>query len=156
MIWVLVLVVVWLTILSAVVLIQRNHYKRLVEVGGKRDLEAILEKILDRLEEDRIALDKINKIIELLGREGEIHIQKVGLVRFNPFPDMGGDQSFILALLDKNNNGVVISSLHARTTTRWYAKTVIKGKGKDIELSKEEEKAIQEADHVRRGRQTKI
>lgn len=145
MIWVLVIVVIWLTILSGVVLLIRNHYKRLVEVGGKRDLEAILEKILDRLEEDRITIDKINKTIERLGREGEIHIQKVGLVRFNPFPDMGGDQSFVLALLDKNNNGVVISSLHARTTTRWYAKAVINGKGKDIELSKEEEKVIKEA-----------
>lgn len=145
MIWVLVIVVVWLTILSGVVLIVRNHYKRLVEVGGKRDLEAILEKILDRLEEDRIVLDKINKTIERIEREGEVHIQKVGLVRFNPFPDMGGDQSFVFALLDKNNNGVVISSLHARTTTRWYAKTVVNGKGKDIELSKEEEKVIKEA-----------
>lgn len=145
MIWVLVIVIIWLTILSGVVLIVRNHYKRLVEVGGKRDLEAILEKILDRLEEDRIVLDKINKTIERIEREGEVHIQKVGLVRFNPFPDMGGDQSFVLALLDKNNNGAVISSLHARTTTRWYAKTVVNGKGKDIELSKEEEKVIKEA-----------
>lgn len=144
-IWVLIAVIIWLTCLTAVVLLQRNHYKRLVKVGGRRDLEGILEKILDRLEEDRLALEKINKAFEKVSLDAEFHIQKVGLVRFNPFSDTGGDQSFVLALLDKNNNGVVISSLHARTSTRWYAKSILTGKGKNIELSKEEEKAIKEA-----------
>jgi len=144
-IWVLIAVIIWLTCLTAVVLLQRNHYKRLVEVGGKRNLEGILEKILDRLEEDRLALEKTEKAIEKTSYDAEFHIQKVGLIRFNPFSDTGGDQSFVLALLDKNNNGVVISSLHARTSTRWYAKSILTGKGKNIELSKEEERAIKEA-----------
>lgn len=142
MVWVIIALVIWLVFLSTIVFVMRNHYKRLVEVSGKKDLESILEKILDRLEIDRINIEKINKKIDKLDREGEVHIQKVGLVRFNPFPETGGDQSFVLALLDKNDDGIVISSLHARATTRWYAKTIIKGKGKDIELSKEEEKAI--------------
>lgn len=148
MFWILIIVIIWLTLLSGVVLIIRNHYKRLVDFGGKKNLEAILEKVLDRLEEDRISLAQVKKAIERIDREGEIYIQKVGLVRFNPFPDTGGDQSFVLALLDKGSNGIVISSLHSRSTTRWYAKNIVLGKGKDVELSKEEEKAIKEAGNI--------
>ena len=50
--------------------------------------------------------------------------QRVGLVRFNPFEDTGGNQSFALALLDAEGNGWVLSSLHARTGTRVYAKPI--------------------------------
>lgn len=145
MVWILVVFVLWLTFLSVFIFLIANHYKRLVDIGGKKDLQGILERILDRLEEDRVDLKKINQVISEIKKEEEIHIQKVGLIRFNPFPDTGGNQSFVLALLDKNNNGVVISSLHARTTTRWYAKGVVLGEGKEINLSKEEEKAIHEA-----------
>lgn len=145
MLFLLIVIVLWLVILSIFILLIGNRYKRLVNIGGNRDLQGILEKILDRVEEDRITIDKINKLLETSQKDEELHIQKVGLIRFNPFPDTGGDQSFVLALLDKNNNGIVISSLHARTTTRWYAKTVREGRGKDISLSKEEERAINEA-----------
>lgn len=148
MTWLLIVAFVWLIVLSVIIWSLRNHYKRLIEIGGKKDLQGILEKVLDRLEEDRVNIGQLNKLIEKIIYESEFHIQKVGLVRFNPFTDTGGDQSFILSLLDKNNNGIVISSLHARATTRWYAKNIVLGKGKDIELSKEEEKAIKEAGYI--------
>ena len=51
-------------------------------------------------------------------------VQHVGLVRYNPFQETGGDQSFALALLDKRGDGVVVSSLHSRSVTRFYAKPV--------------------------------
>ena len=53
--------------------------------------------------------------------------QRVGLVRYNPFEDTGGNQSFALAMLDAKGDGWVMSSLHARTGTRFYAKAVIAG-----------------------------
>ncbi len=68
-------------------------------------------------------------------------IQKVGIIRFNPFHSTGGDQSFCLALLDRGNNGVVITSLHANDMTRMYTKPV-QGGTSEIQLSREEEKAI--------------
>jgi hypothetical protein len=73
------------------------------------------------------------------------NLQKVGFVRFNPFAATGGDQSFSLALLDRKNNGLVLSSLHSRESTRLYAKTLKRGKSIDYELSKEEQKAIEHA-----------
>lgn len=78
-------------------------------------------------------------------KQGQFHIQKIGLSRFNPFKDTGGDQSFILALLDGKDTGVVISGLYSRAGTRWFAKKVVNGKGVEYELSEEEKKTIKEA-----------
>jgi hypothetical protein len=77
-------------------------------------------------------------VIEAAGRHA---IQRVGLVRFNPFEDTGGNQSFALALMDAAGNGFVVSSLHARTGTRVYAKAISDGRS-DGALSQEETDAL--------------
>jgi len=71
-------------------------------------------------------------------------VQKIGIVRFNPFNDLGGNQSFVIALLDNKYNGFVISSIFVKEGSRVYAKTVKQGKSSYI-LSKEEMEAIKEA-----------
>lgn len=71
-------------------------------------------------------------------------IKKMGIIRFNPFNDMGGNQSFVIAMLDSNNNGFVISSLFVKEGNRVYAKTIKSGKS-DHTLSKEEKEAIEKA-----------
>ena len=71
-------------------------------------------------------------------------ISKVGLLRFNPFGDIGGDQSFSVALLDSEDSGVVITSHYGKDMQRVYAKTITKGKS-EYSLSKEEEKVILQA-----------
>jgi Protein of unknown function (DUF4446) len=71
-------------------------------------------------------------------------LQHVGLVRFNPFDDTGSDQSFAIALLDDERDGIVISSLHGRSNTRVFAKPVSSG-GSDHNLSDEESEAIRAA-----------
>ena len=71
-------------------------------------------------------------------------VQRVGLVRFNPFDDTGGDQSFALALLDAGGDGVVVSSLHTRTANRFYAKPVKAGHTTHA-LTTEERQALEQA-----------
>jgi hypothetical protein len=71
-------------------------------------------------------------------------IQKTGIVRFNPFKEIGGNQSFVIALLDDKNNGFVISSLFVKEGNRVYAKAVNNGKS-DHSLSEEEVEAINKA-----------
>lgn len=73
------------------------------------------------------------------------HLQKMGFVRFNPFNDTGGDQSFCLAILDGHDTGIVISSLHSREQTRIYAKRIVAGKTEGVELSREEAEALNRA-----------
>jgi hypothetical protein len=68
-------------------------------------------------------------------------VQKVGLVRFNPFEDGGGNFSFTLALLDEHNCGVVLTSIHGRQQNRIYTKKITDGKA-DAQLTEEEEQAI--------------
>ena len=67
---------------------------------------------------------------------------KINVTRFNPFEDVGGDQSFILTILNQNDSGVILSSLHNRDITRIYAKPIKHGQGDNITLSKEEKLAI--------------
>lgn len=136
--------VVWLIILSFWLYKTSAHYSRLVRTTGKLELKQALEKLLSEHEETELDLKKLESAIENLGKEGQVHFQRMGVVRFNPFSETGGDQSFALALLDKNDSGVVLLSLHSREGTRVYAKPIKNGKSK-YELSREEMKAIEEA-----------
>ena len=86
--------------------------------------------------------DKLSKELENLKTEINFSIQKVGIVRFNPFKEVGGNQSFSLALLDGSDSGVVITSLYSRAENRFYGKTIKNGKS-DYPLSQEEKEAIQ-------------
>mgnify|MGYP003418012700 CR=1 len=64
-------------------------------------------------------------------------VKSVPLTRFNPFPDVGGKQSFALSLIDEEGSGVVVSSLFARERMSVFAKSIKNGKGEQ-ELSEEE------------------
>ena len=86
----------------------------------------------------------VDKRLDFLEEDGKVHVQKIGLVRFNPFRELGGDHSFSLAILDGINSGVIITGLHTRDRTRIYMKEIKKGKA-SLELSSEEKKALAQA-----------
>ena len=104
-----------------------------------------MDSIIQDQKKTKKVLEELYKRCDKLENEGRFYVQKMGLLRFNPFDDTGGNQSFILSLLDAQNTGVIISSLHTRTGTRWYAKRVFRGKGIEHELSDEEKKTIEES-----------
>lgn len=138
-------VAIWNLILTVLFLRFYLYTQRISRGSKKQSIVDILDKVLsgeDRLRKD---LEGVAHEVERLSRESEFYIQKIGLVRFNPFNDTGGDQSFILALINGENSGVVISGLHTRNGTRWYAKKVENGKGTEYQLSDDEEKAIRTA-----------
>jgi len=101
-----------------------------------------LKEILSQFKDLKEDFEKILKELESLKKENEFNIQKVGIVRFNPFKEIGGDQSFSIALLDGNDDGVVITSLYSREGNRVYGKP-IKGGQSEYLLSGEEKEAIQ-------------
>lgn len=76
-----------------------------------------------------------------LAHQLEGAIQRVGVVRYNPFEDTGSNQSFVLAMLDARGDGFVLSSLHSRQATRMFLKPVSSGKA-DLAVSDEEAEAI--------------
>ena len=107
-------------------------------------LDDVLARHLDRMDavgRDVEGLSARAGVLEALGRRS---IQRVGLVRFNPFEDTGGNQSFALALTDAGGDGFVLSSLHSRTGTRVYAKSITGGRS-DGALSEEEAEALRMA-----------
>lgn len=124
----------------------KKNQKELFAGKNGADLEkTILEHAKNMKELDR-------DIQDLYGISNKIHglalksVHKVGVVRFNPFKDLGGDQSFSVALLDGENSGVVISSIHTREGNRVYSKPVEKGKTVKYPLTDEEKEAIKKAD----------
>lgn len=125
-----------------------SHYNSLTRGVDSKGLKSILESLLKEASLARSEINNIKDYASKIQKDGLFHIQKIGLVRFNPFKDTGGDQSFILSLIDGRDTGVIISGLYSRSGTRWYAKKVTEGKGVDHELSDEEKKALKEAKGV--------
>jgi hypothetical protein len=112
--------------------------------GEEGDLGDVLGAHLERVYELGREVERLGTRTTRLEAGAPRALQRVGLVRFNPFEDTGGNQSFALALLDAEGNGWVLSSLHARTGTRVYAKAVRGGRS-DGALSDEEAAAIKQA-----------
>jgi len=102
------------------------------------------KEILTQFKDLEKNFEKLSEELEILKQESYFSVQKVGMVRFNPFSEIGGDQSFSAAFLDKNNNGVVITSLYSREGNRVYGKAIKKG-GSEHSLSEEEKEAIEKA-----------
>lgn len=111
-----------------------NFFKK---ENGPKDLKDI-SKQFGELKKD---FQNLHKELESLKNKNEFNIKKVGMVRYNPFSGVGGDQSFSVVMLDGNNNGLVLTSLYAQDGSRIYAKPIKKGLS-EYALSEEEKKAL--------------
>jgi hypothetical protein len=130
----------------ALVLVRRTsrldrRLSSLTRSGDGKSLEEMLEAHLDKVYAVARELDELEVRTAVLEREELGAYQRLGLVRYNPFEDTGGNQSFALALLDGRGDGFVVSSLHTRTATRVYGKAISKGKSEGA-LSDEEQEAL--------------
>lgn len=103
-----------------------------------------LKEVLAQFKELEKNFEKISQELENLKKESKFNIQKIGIVRFNPFSEVGGEQSFAIALLDGNDDGAVITSLYTREGNRVFGKP-IKGGISQYSLSEEEKQAIEKA-----------
>lgn len=136
---------VWLAIITFLYIRLSLHYRNLTQGVTKKDLLSSLNHLIAQSKLNKEEIDRTIKKLEDEIKHNKLHLQKIGFKRFNPFTNTGGNQSFTLCLLDENNTGIVISSLHSRESTRLYSKKIIKGKSSDISLSAEELEVIKEA-----------
>jgi len=120
--------------------------KRLFRGAKGRDIEGVIIALGKELEGLKVSRSRTEEYLKDIERRLRKSVQQVGIVRFNPFNDSGGDQSFVIALLDENGNGVVFSSLYSREHVRVYAKPIEEGKSR-YPLSEEEKQAIEKAKH---------
>lgn len=133
-----------LAIVALVLVLQLRARVSKALAGADGDLESTLHAQHDKVKEVDTKLDELTKIYKELNQRASLASQKISLVRFNPFGDTGGDQSFALAVLDDHNSGYVLTSIHGRGGTRVYVKPIDFGKSK-YNLSSEEQQAIKQA-----------
>jgi Protein of unknown function (DUF4446) len=129
---------IWLTIRMKQL---ERSYRALTMGTNGGSLEEVLD---DHMRQVRVATERVQELdtmVMRIERTSRGHLQRVGFMRFNPFRDTGGDQSFALALADEGGNGVVISSLHSREVTRVYAKPLAAWET-SYQLTEEERQAI--------------
>ncbi len=143
------LVLIWLGIVTFYLRRLMQHYQILTRGVNKKNLEFVLENLTKDMSEAKKNISNLISRCDTIEKNETYHIQKIGLLRFNPFKDTGGDQSFILSLSDANNTGIVITGLYSRSGLRWYAKSIFEGKGVEHELSEEEKKALKIAKNIK-------
>ena len=151
------LVIGWIVLLAGVIvllillIVQIRKTKKLSDrlskfMAGKDG--SSLEENIGKLFEDNVFLkdqtEQNRKDIKTLYKKMESAYQKLGIVKYDAFNQMGGKLSFCLALLDENNNGFVMNSVHSTDGCYCYTKTIKNGTCK-LDLGKEEEKALEKA-----------
>jgi len=147
-IYLLIFLGIWLLTLSFFLYRFITLFNKLTKGVEVTDLKKVLENILAKGKANTDEIKILEKRISLLEEDGKFHIQKIGLIRFNPFKELGGDHSFSMAILDSRSSGVIITSLHTRDRTRVYMKDIKKGKS-TFELSTEEKSALANAEKSR-------
>lgn len=130
----------------ALILAARLQKLRTVFFKGSRaeTLEQFIINQSKKINELGQQQDYTEKSVKQLRDIQTISIQKIGITRYNPFNDNGGNLSFSLAIMDGRDNGVVITSMHGREVNRIYAKP-IKNSKSEFSLTEEEQKAIKSA-----------
>jgi len=113
-------------------------------LGGARSSGDLTNDLLQRMMHAEAKLDIMEPRLAAAEEIVQKAVQKVGFLRFNSVPDTGGDYSFVIVLLDYEDNGLILSSLYLREgMTRLYAKAVERGSARQ-RLSDEERRVLEE------------
>ena len=118
-----------------------KRYYRMMHGMENKNLEAMLISHLDALNEGKAILKKQGQDLEAFSKQLETTIQGVAMLRYNPFDQMVGDQSFSIALLDGRGDGIVLTRLYSREGSAVFAKPIVDKQSK-YPLSNEEQEAI--------------
>jgi hypothetical protein len=133
-------VFIWNVVLTVLIFKNKKKNDSFFEFGDG-NIREFLMNIIKRNKEITATNTKIQSDLNRIGDIIKDSYQRTGFIRYNPFKDTGGDQSFSLALLDLDNNGYILTSIHGREVNRVYAKQVVKGVSKH-NLSAEETEAL--------------
>ena len=136
----------FLCLLLAGIQISRLNRRLTRLTGGTQsgNLEDILAGHLETVAQAIRRMETLEQSVGVLQAQIPLCLQRTGLVRYDAFEDVGGAQSFSLALLDAKGDGVVVSSVYGRSEVRVYSKSVSNGRASHA-LSQEEQQALREA-----------
>ena len=140
----LIVVFILLILMMKKVKLLSRSYKDFMRGKDAESLEEVILERFNEIDDLKIANGENRKRIDDITQNLLLTYQKIGIVKYDAFHEMGGKLSFALALLDKSNNGFVMNSMHNRESCYTYIKELIDGKSY-ITLSEEEKKAVDTA-----------
>ena len=146
------IVIFILQIVFIVLYILQNHryrklqrsYSTFMRGRNGKNLEKSIFKKFEELEEISELVKENEKSVQDIRKKMESHYQKVGIVKYDAFHEMGGNLSFVLTMLDQNDNGWTFNAMHSREGCYTYIKEIVKGESY-IELSEEERECLEKA-----------
>jgi hypothetical protein len=126
------------------IFVTEKRLKRFFLGKKAKDLEDTIVYLEDNIQKLQKAKENIEKEISVVNSKLKKSIRGIETIRFNPFPDQGGNQSFAIGMLDEEGDGLVISSLYSRERMSVFAKPVKRGIS-EYELTVEEKEALSKA-----------
>ncbi|GEN32775.1 MULTISPECIES: DUF4446 family protein [Aneurinibacillus] len=132
---------IWNIILSVKFGRLKKRFRRMAQGTSKDNLEQMLEKLFDRMEALEASQQEVERLTEIMHTKVREQKGRLGIIRFSAFENEGSDLSFSLALVDDNQDGMVMTSIYGRHESRVYAKPVEKGSSL-YALSEEERQAL--------------
>lgn len=136
----------WLALLTFIVLKLRSHYRKLTKRSGTHSIDSILDSLLKESEKHENKAEMLEKKIQEL-LVASVHMyRKIGITQFHALGKTEGEKSFVIALLNNLQSGIVLNFMYIPDGVRVYAKKVKEGKGESLELTQEECEAIKKAE----------
>lgn len=121
-----------------------SRFMRFTRGTDKKSLQEMVMSYLDKIDDNKKEIDILKEENNILNNRINNCIQKKSIIRYKAFDDVGSDLSFSVALLDKLNNGVILTGIYGRSDSVVYAKPVDRGISR-YELSNEEKQVLNEA-----------
>lgn len=141
-----ILLVINITNICSINKLKKKYHKFMTGQNAK----SLENEIIALFEDNKFiksSIDKNKKDIRTLYKNMESTFQKIGIIKYDAFNQMGGKLSFCLALLDENNNGFILNSVHSAEGCYSYTKEIINGES-SISLGEEEKQALLKAMNV--------
>lgn len=141
---VLIMFILYITNFIKLVRIRKEYKNFMNKLGNGTNLQEILEKHIEKINKTIAKNEELEKFCTNLDSDIKSCIQKIGIYRYNAYKDTGSDLSFALALLDENNDGVVLNGIYSREMSNIYAKPVENGSS-IYKITEEEQEALKRA-----------
>ena len=122
----------------------QKSYSTFMKGRSGKNLEKSIFRKFGELEEISALVKENEKNVQDIRKKMESHYQKAGIVKYDAFHEMGGNLSFVLTMLDENDNGWIFNAMHSREGCYTYIKEIVKGESY-IELSEEEKQCLEKA-----------
>ena len=122
----------------------KKKYNMFINGASSENIEQIIKDNIDELKSLKQTVEENKKYVKDIYDKMQYSFQKIGIIKYDAFYEMGGKLSFALCMLDKNNNGYVVNVMHSNTGCFAYIKEIVKGQSY-VELGDEEKKALEQA-----------